>query len=857
MKTLTFLIFFYLLIPGSGRLVWDGLPLSTRAEFASLVVAVTALFSRRIRDSIRHNLSEWRWNGLVKPALVLLCAAKFLSFAWLPMSAGFEACYQSLYRPLTNLTDWRGEDLQRCEKSYEGPLLQEGGTGFANTSRVDSVVDFGRQTYDWRLPFINEYPRFDNLWLKRFPFVATYAAVVTIPEENSVLPVYSNGELSISVNGTKTVDVTNYDRHQLTALRLGKGSYEIVFRYLYRDDSSSTTPDTAPPPRGPYAALKIGAPRSESENSANSQLLISALAKSSLGKELLGKIIIRDRNKQVIEHTDSAALRDPDADVNWRAFDLEVNIPARALAMSPLEVLSATGTSTQLLATLTTRPGLGGEIEVTQPRNVESVVRFGAHLYAPRDSFEALRPDTRATPSRSLRLLLAAIDLMTLAVVALLLVTIVKTAGTLLAQSLAVGALAWLAIHPFYSSLPGFMGGGRELVVPYAILTGLIIKFRGQIVRLPLVFLLPISAILASQKIFEHLYFNHPGEETDWWGSLVFLWRDSDWFANQGNARATFVENSLRGGESVFWFRAGPRYLIMASHLMLGENDVLIGLVSLTVGFAVIWWLAAMFTRDHNSRIASFVGYIALYICMIFLGDQTTTAFAFFVSSEYPTWIIFFVITAFLLRRTEENRIWLTTLVAIALAVTVQFRPNGLLVAFALLPLVLLKTDRARHDHGMKQISWAVVGFCVVMSLSLIHNLYYGQQLVIFTPSPNNMYAVNLAEVFGQEGIVAAIGSVWSQLRVLMYWHAPHDPSFAIFFWGSQLLLAAAVFARMRFRVFRKSKTLVALIPLAYITPMVPFDLSSYYPRLLVSASLLCLCSALLIWPKEQHEFVQ
>lgn len=835
--------------------MWDGLPLSTRAEFAALVVVVIALFSRQVRDSLQRILSGWRWHGLIKPALVLLCAAKFLSFAWLPMSAGFEACYQSLYRPLTNFTDWRGENLQRCEKSYEGPFLQEGGTGFANTSRVDSVVDFGYQMYDWRLPFINEYPRLGDSWLTRLPFAATYSAVVTAEGENAVLPVYAIGELAITVNGKDVLDVVNYDRHQLTALRLDEGSHELVFRYVYRDDSSNTPPDTAPPPRGPYASLKIGAPRSASEITARSQVVITALARSSFGKDLLGEIIIQDNSQQAIEYTNVAVRRNTDTDSNLQVFDLELSIPSRALAMSPLEVLSVTDKSTHVLGTLHASPISKLQIEVTQPNDVESELDLDAYLTAPRDSFEVLRPDTRMTPSNVLRALLAAIDLATLAIVTLLFLTIMKAAGALVAQALGIGILAWLAIHPLYSLLPGFMGGGRELVVPYALLSGLLLKFRGQAVRLPLVFLLPASAVLASQKILEHLRFNHPGEGADWWGNLIFLWRDSDWFANQGNARATFVESSLRGGESVFWFRAAPRYLIMLSHLLLGENDVLIGLISLTVGFAMVWWLMAMFVQKHDSRTASLVGCVSLFVCMIFLGDQSTTAFSFFVSSEYPTWVIFFGVTSFLLREISESRIWTTTSLAIALAATAQFRPNGVLVAVALLPLILHKVDRARHDQSVRQISWALVAFFIVFTLSLIHNLYYGQQFVIFTPNPVNMYEFNFVDVFRDQGAMAGLKSVWSQLRAVMYWHAPHDPNFAIFFWGSQLLLLSALLARLRSRAILSRATLVALVPLAYVVPMLPFNVSSYYPRLIVSASLLCLCSALLIWPRSENKF--
>lgn len=852
MKSLTFLIFLFLLVPGSGRLIWDGLPFSTRTEFVSIVLVVVAVFSREIRDSLRRQLANKYWSGLLKPSLVVLCTAKLLSFAWLPMSAGFEACYQSLYNPLQNVTDWRGENLEVCEKSYEGPFLPGGGTGFANTSRVDSEVDFGKQAYDWSLPFMNDYPRLGNLWLSRFPFAATYAAEVTVADDDAVIPIYSIGELTVLVNREKVISLNDYDRHRLTPVQLNRGTSELVFRYVYRDDMTSVPPDVEPTPRGPYASLKIGAPRSEGDLVGRSRVLIVATANSVTDRKLLQSVVIRDSNDEVVAHSSLAESRSGNDNELLKAFDLEIAFPAEALNDSPLMVSAGPESSSVTLGTIVTDPDSRLEIALEQSPEARAIAHVDVSVVAERDSFETLRPDTRANPSITLRALLALLDLASAVLLAIIGLTLLKTAGMLLAQAIGVALLAWLAIEPLDSLLPSFMGGGRELVVPYAALSLLVIAFRRQILRMPLVFLLPLSGVLAAQKVFEHLYFNHPGEGDDWWGKLIFLWRDSDWFANQGNARATFVEGSLRGGESVFWFRAAPRYLITLAHYLFGENDVLIGLISLSIGFMIVWLLAATFIEKRDSLSSAAVGCFTLFICLIFLGDQITTAFAFFVSSEYPTWLIFLGVAVFLLRNAPESRVWVTTSMVAILAVTVHFRPNGVIVPFALLPLLLLKFDRGKGESSRKQLGWGLTAFLVILPLSLLHNLYYGQQFVLFTPSPTNMLKVRFGEILRDEGVIDAAIALWTQLRAVMYWRVPHDPNFAIFFWGSQLLLAAALITRIRQGVFKRTWTLIALVPATYAVPMLPFELKSYYPRLLVSASLLCLCSALLLWPKRE-----
>ena len=73
MKSLAFLVFLFLVVPGSGQLVWDGLPLSTRAEFAALAVLVLALLNKRMRASVGEFLGQRKWRG-VYVCVVYVCS---------------------------------------------------------------------------------------------------------------------------------------------------------------------------------------------------------------------------------------------------------------------------------------------------------------------------------------------------------------------------------------------------------------------------------------------------------------------------------------------------------------------------------------------------------------------------------------------------------------------------------------------------------------------------------------------------------------------------------------------------------------------------------------------------------------
>jgi len=821
MKSLAFLVFLFLAVPGSGRLVWDGLPLGTRAEFMALVLCTVMFSSRELRRGLWEQLPSRQSRKTTSRLLLLLCLCKFFTFAWSPMSEGFEACYRSLYKSVT--------DSEICEKSFDGPFLRARGLPLANTTRVDRVVDFGGAPYDWSLPFMNEYPRLGQAWLNRFPFSAVYSARVSSAGERFV-PVRAIGEVSVSVNGQRVAQVTNYDRHFLSVMPVAAGESELLVEFSYRD-TDETDPESAPSPRGPYAQLKIGEPMTAAELVGVSRVLFTADVVSGG----VSDVAVLDRDGNPVE---VVAIPAPEEGSLRRGFDVEFEFLASLLERSPLRVTAAG----REIATITTAPGDPFRVQVTPTTGTQA----SATLTTERDSLTALAPDARTDPNLGLTLLLMLLDLSALLIIAALAYVLIRTMRSDLTKALALAATAWLAIEPLDAILPGFVGGGRELVIPYALIAIAIVALRTPIQRYPLAYLLPLASVLATQKILEHVHYNHPTQRANWWGKLIYQYRDGDWLANFGNARSILLEASLRAGESVFHFRAGPRYLLYVGQMLLGENDVLIGLVAMTAGFIVVCVLAARFAarNDTTSRLAAtFVAFISL----IFLGDQIIVAFAFFVSSEYPTWIAMLAITAFLLNPTPEHRTWVTTTLAATLAALVHFRPNNLLPSAVFFVLLMMKTRRDAIATHTKQVATVVSGFVVVLLLSLLHNLYYGGQFVLFTPNPSNMYAFDISEIAKREGMIEVLRVLWSQLGEVMYWRVPNDPSYMIFFWGSQLALVVALVWRARRGVFFRAASLVALLPLTYAAPMLVITLESYYPRLIVSASLLCLCSALII----------
>jgi hypothetical protein len=776
-----------------------------------------------------------------------MCAAKLLSFAWAPLGAGFASCYRSLYQPLA--------DISACEKSFESPFSHSSGTQYANSSRMDGVVDFGIAPFDWNLPFMNDFPRLRYLWLDRFPFTAKFAARINDVESGSLLPIFGIGKLSVKVDNEMVGQAEDYAREFVTAIPLRDGSNELIVDYEYRDDYVSE-PESAPEPRGPYARLKVGEPMTMTQLAEITRVRVNG-GSIGLQPSWISKLEIRDRNGELVRFTDTNLQRTSsgtERDPLLRPFDIEIEIPALSLLDAPLSLQVNDASSNLALATIASLPGTLSP-QLNQSSESRSLLALTATLTADRDSFKALKPGVRDIATPPLKILIFTLDILSFTVLVALAWVILATLRSETIRVAMLALLGWFAVGPFYSALPTFLGGGRELVVPYAIIAVVGLVYRERIQRFPLPYLMPLAWVLSAQKTFEHVRFNHLGHGDQWWGQLIYQWRDSDWFTNHGLSRAILMGDIFRAGESVFYVRAAPRYLLYLSHLALGENDILIGLLSLGVGFVTVLALAVRFAVINNSRFTTLISVSVAYIGMIFLGDQTITAFGFLVTSEYSSWVLLLSVSYYLLDRTREYRVWVTVSLAAVLAILVQFRPNLVFSSLAIL-VVLLLTRSARDNRELliRQVAGAVAAYAVVLSLSLIHNLFYGARFVVFTSQVfSDWVRFNWIDIWGEEGWWGGLSTVWSQIRALLYWQSPGDASYAIIFWGSQILLVVALLLRWRGGRSRSAISLVAVLPLTYVLPMLNFNFSSYFPRHLVAASLLCLCSALLIWPRARE----
>jgi len=847
MKSLAFLVFLFLAVPGSGQLAWDGIPFSTRIEFATLVLFLLAIFNRTIRDWVRTHLARLTWRGAVKPALALLVLLKFLTFTWYPFSDGFDACYRSLYKPLTN--------ANACEKSYEGPFLRRSDLGLANTSRTDRTIDFGVHAHDWSLPFMNEYPRLGALWLNRFPFSARYGArIENSTDSTKFVPILSIGKLEAWTEDHK-LSLENYEFEQLSIFRLEPGSHEFNLAFEYTDDGKSETPEISPTPRGPYASLKVGTISTSEKIASYAGLRVRGWVFNTATSEVPEAILVRFPNSgfskrfEMIDRPDVATHFD---NVRLVKSGFDFILPLSEARLGQVELVADFGAIESRLGSIRFDiDNLSKAVESSLESSNQVLTQFSGSLVADRSDFESLKPSVRYTPGQPFGFFALLVDFVGLILfIGLLCGLFVVFRRTLFIAS-ALGAFAFGAVSLSSALAPSIFG--TKLFLPLLAMSILVLRAARQFDPVPPATFLPMSVVLAHHHMSAFLECCVSGAGVRWWGRLIFYWRDSDWFANQGFARQIFTDGSLLGGENVFWFQAGPRYLALFGRLLVGENDALVGLIVMSVGFFAVFVLSTSFMSIAKGPLALIVSSLLLLLGLMFLSDFVMIFFGFVVSSEYPTWAALLLVTGFVVTTHSESRPWLMVAMAIALGYSIQLRPNQIGGIVLLFIALLLLVDRRDAPQAIATVSKMTVAFAALVVFSLMHNLYYGESFVPFTGNAGINYQFSWLDVLGINNGDATWVSVWAQLRYMLYWNSVGNWSWALMFWGSQFLWLGVVAYRLRIGLAPRVRSLLLLIPFGYALPMLKYQMGSYYPRHLVVINLSFMCAALMAWPREDE----
>ncbi|MFZ9731035.1 MAG: hypothetical protein ACO3CX_05320, partial [Ilumatobacteraceae bacterium] len=477
---------------------------------------------------------------------------------------------------------------------------------------------------------MNEYPRFSALWLERFPFTATFgAAIRNESKQTKLLPVYGNGEIEGKLGdapfGTSDTPLSDrYEFPRMTVLEVPNGTSEFTLKYRYADDDSPTPPSEAPAPRGPYAILKVGALQDRESILNFSQIRLRGWAVDTVERKTAGFIVALDGSGAELGRGESQDRPDVAAYVGQPELTkngFNFTIPARSVESGDITIAAVFGETTLPIATVTaTSNFVPGLPKVTLQTDDAFRGDLTVWFDADRDDFAAMAPGSRFETPLRLDMLLVILDLASAALFLVMLGGALHAfrKNLLVAVVLAIAAFGLVEVGP--RILPDLIGS--PLLPPVLALTLIVLVIAQKMPPRSLVAYLPAAIVLGAYKSFDHLERFHASQGERWWGRLLYYWRDSDWYATQGYARTVFLESSARGGEALFWFQAGPRYLAYLTRSLLGEQDALIGIIMTSLGFFSVFVLGARFLEKRRDSFSWLVGCSSLFALLYFMSDD-------------------------------------------------------------------------------------------------------------------------------------------------------------------------------------------------------------------------------------------
>lgn len=317
------------------------------------------------------------------------------------------------------------------------------------------------------------------------------------------------------------------------------------------------------------------------------------------------------------------------------------------------------------------------------------------------------------------------------------------------------------------------------------------------------------------------------------------LYRTSgvDFLTYESFARDIVLGHSLEGGESVFFYQPGSRYVLALAHLLFGDGDVLIviwSMVALCLPFAA---LISWQRKRARSPLTLVAIAISGFLLLAVLCSPTILSLVALGASEVPSWALLPLAVAAPQLYPGHTGPWVGSAAAGALIWVI--RNNQALAAATILVSIGVAIGR----HRRRLLAALSVAFGIVL-LPAIHNVLYGQDFSLTATSMGHDQQIDLTdlpEVFTGSGLG---GQIQGHIGAILY--DPPTPglttsSLGILLWG---LLAAWIGAivlalwRLRRREAPLLQWILLCLPIAYLAPHVIYQVEIYYPRHIIAGYL-------------------
>lgn len=320
--------------------------------------------------------------------------------------------------------------------------------------------------------------------------------------------------------------------------------------------------------------------------------------------------------------------------------------------------------------------------------------------------------------------------------------------------------------------------------------------------------------------------------------SVLYHESGSDFLTYESFARNIVLGHSLDGGESVFYYQPGSRYVLGLMHLVFGDGNVLLtwwSMIGLSLPFvALISW--------QRRRVGSSLGRVAIaaagFLLLAAVNSPTVLSLVALNASEAPTWALLPLAIAAPQLQPSRRRAWVGS--AAAAGLIYAMRNNQALAVGTILAAIAAGLWKRRRG-----VLLAAAGTALAIAvLPAIHNLAYGQRLVFSTTSN----ALNQELSVSDLGQVFSDGTIGDQVRghISAVLYDPPTPglahgSLAWLLWGMLALWLAAIVMSL-WRLVRRESSLRAwlllFVPVAYLAPHLIYQVEVYFPRHIIAGYL-------------------
>ena len=313
--------------------------------------------------------------------------------------------------------------------------------------------------------------------------------------------------------------------------------------------------------------------------------------------------------------------------------------------------------------------------------------------------------------------------------------------------------------------------------------------------------------------------------------------RGNDQLVYRGFVQEMLNTGFLRGGEDVYYFQPGIRYVLYLFHFILGSGDVLVGVAIAALSFAALIYFLNSLSSD--GRIRSLVLVAGAFALVVWWSSSQTIQTMTQGLSEFGTWPLLFVVFGMIVRRSSNSRV--DVAVGLLLGLLVWIRPNQGVAALVMLAIWLFVVRGS--NTPIRQRVRAPLAFGSLLSLIPIHNLYFGGTLKLLPGGHLN------ADQFGWTGIFEIRSNdlarqfYQEQLRGILYlpsvlpdiYSRKLGLAFALF----GLVFLVGVFLEIRNRLANwKATGLLLLVVVGQAIPFLNYTVFRYFPVHVVAIQL-------------------